>query len=193
MKKEWAKLRENFRKTLIKREKATRSGAGSKKPLPSCNYFVELSFLTDSMSNRPSTTNVPPRLPSPIGSPASTICGEDVADDIQQHIETNITPVSTNITPVSKRSDVTTRSSDYSNPRKRRSVDADENANLLLVQTLDKHLNQPEQAQVQLQEEDDDRLFCLSLVKTLKGMAPKKNALSRIKVQQVLFDVQFQD
>ena len=77
LKKEWGKLRENYRKTLTKREKATRSGAGNKKPLPTCNYFTELSFLSDSMSNRSCTSNIPQSLLSPLSSPASAVDMED--------------------------------------------------------------------------------------------------------------------
>ncbi|XP_046862378.1 uncharacterized protein LOC124455802 [Xenia sp. Carnegie-2017] len=54
---EFKRLRENFRKCLKKRELESRSGAEAKK-LPTCAFFVELSFLRDSVSNRKSTSNV---------------------------------------------------------------------------------------------------------------------------------------
>ena len=64
---------------------------------------------------------------------------------------------------------------------------------MLLVQTLDKHLSGTQSNQTSSNEEDDDRLFCLSLVKTFKGLDVRKKALAKIKVQQVLFDIQFED
>ena len=74
------KLRKNYRKCLAKREKATRSGAAAKK-LPTCNFFVELSFLRDTLLNRTTESNLPqppggtlPRLsnalPQPPANPA---------------------------------------------------------------------------------------------------------------------------
>ena len=75
IKAEWEKLRENYRKCLAKREKATRSGAAAKK-LPTCNLFVELSFLRDKLLNRRTESNLPqppggtlPRLPNALPQP----------------------------------------------------------------------------------------------------------------------------
>ena len=86
------------------------------------------------------------------------------------------------------------KSTSYARKRKQSMIDSDESADLLLVKALDKHLNQaPEQSQPRPQEEEDDRLFCLSLVKTLKNLNGKKNALAKLKIQQVLFDIQFED
>ena len=186
MKKEWGKLRENYRKTLAKREKATRSGAGNKKPLPTCNYFTELSFLSDSMSNRSCTSNIPLSLSSPLSSPASAV---DMEDSIVDESLYAAQPAPVEIHSKSEK----IKSTSYARKRKR-SIDSDESADLLLVKALDKHLNQAsEQSQPRPQEEDDDRLFCLSLVKTLKKLNGKKNALAKLKIQQVLFDIQFED
>ncbi|XP_028412543.1 uncharacterized protein LOC114535434 [Dendronephthya gigantea] len=57
IKREWEKLKDNYRKCLQRREKMTRSGAGNKK-LPTCNFFTELSFLKDIVSNRKTMSNV---------------------------------------------------------------------------------------------------------------------------------------
>ena len=57
IKAEWEKLRENYRKCLTKREKATRSGAAAKK-LPTCNFFAELSFLRDTLLNQRTESNL---------------------------------------------------------------------------------------------------------------------------------------
>jgi len=43
------------------------------------------------------------------------------------------------------------------------------------------------------EENDADELFCASLVPTLKRLIPKKNQLCKIKIQQLLFDVEFGD
>ncbi|KAL4090867.1 hypothetical protein QTP88_025630 [Uroleucon formosanum] len=40
-------------------------------------------------------------------------------------------------------------------------------------------------------EHDADEQFLLSYLQTLKRMTPKQNAIAKIKIQQVLFDVEF--
>lgn len=40
-------------------------------------------------------------------------------------------------------------------------------------------------------EHDADEQFLLSYLPTLKCMTPKQNAIAKIKIQQVLFDVEF--
>jgi hypothetical protein len=57
---EWEKLKDNYRKCLNKREKATRSGARTKK-LSMCNLFAELSFLRDTLLNRKTESNLIPQ------------------------------------------------------------------------------------------------------------------------------------
>ena len=125
LKKEWAKLRDNYRKTLVKREKCTRSGAGSKK-LPTCNFFEELSFLCDSVSNRSSATNIPSVFSQSPPSPCMvTTEGSSGAE--------SATPTPTLPTALPK-SDV------KFGAQKRKRTNGDE-ADLLLVKTLDKHLS----------------------------------------------------
>ena len=207
MKKEWSKLKDNYRKTKAKREKATRSGAGNNKPLPTCNYFAELSFLSGSVSNRSVDSNIPTSILTPLSSPQSLVgnpltvstqspvstLAEDETDDISERNSISLS------SPVDRAFESCTSSQTIKTPipkktRKRHFVDND-NADILLVKALDKHLNQTESVNPpvkQKQEEvDDNRLFCLSLVETLKGLDPRKNVLARIKIQQVLFDVKF--
>lgn len=182
LKKEWGKLKDNYRKTLSKRDKATRSGAGNKK-LPTCNFFAELSFLHDSVSNRLCTTNIPSALLSPTPSPSlSVVVDDEISDD------------SSFASPPYKymSSSGSESRSAHTESKKRRPSNNDE-TDMLLIQTLDKHLSSVPPNQLSIAEEDDDRLFSLSLVKTLKGLDAKKKGLAKIKIQQVLFDIQFQD
>ena len=63
---------------------------------------------------------------------------------------------------------------------------------LFLIQTLDKHLSNQTGPQNEMASNDDPhKLFCLSLVKVLKELKPRKNALAKIEIQQVLFETQF--
>ena len=42
-------------------------------------------------------------------------------------------------------------------------------------------------------EIDTDIHFCKSLVSSLKAISPKKNGLARVKIQKVLFEIEFGD
>lgn len=57
LKREWDKLKDNYRKCLQRREKITKSVAENKK-FPTCSYFTKLSFLKDIVSNRKTISNV---------------------------------------------------------------------------------------------------------------------------------------
>ena len=43
------------------------------------------------------------------------------------------------------------------------------------------------------EDDDEDLLYCRSLVPILKGMPNKKKRLAKIKVSQLLFDIEFHD
>lgn len=199
LKKEWAKLRDNFRKTLSKREKAMRSGAGNKKMLPTCNYFTELSFLRDSLSNRTCESNIPSTILNPLSSPL----GINEKFDMENH---NINDDLPGISPMTSPSNSSCSSSaggtgynQYAstpslNSRKRKPP-SDESADIMLIKAIDRHLNPPTiepQVLQEKNEDNDNRLFCLSLVETLKSMDAKKNAMARVKIQQALFEVKFE-
>lgn len=64
LKKLFDKMRDNYRRCLRKREKITRSGAGVKK-LPTCDFFHELSFLSDVMSTQQTDSNLSTPSPPP--------------------------------------------------------------------------------------------------------------------------------
>ena len=41
--------------------------------------------------------------------------------------------------------------------------------------------------------EDADTLFCKSLISTLQNLPPRKNRQAKIKLQQVLYEIEFDD
>ena len=51
----WTKFRENYRKCLNRRKKATNSGASGRQLLPTCQFFKELCFLSDAIGVRSNT------------------------------------------------------------------------------------------------------------------------------------------
>ena len=40
---------------------------------------------------------------------------------------------------------------------------------------------------------DQDESFCLSLVETLKRLSPRQNRMARMKIEQILFEIEFED
>lgn len=190
LKKEWAKLKDNYRKTKSKREKMTRSGAGSKKPLPTCNYFAELSFLYDSVSNRSVESNIPSYVMSPHFQSM-----EDDKDNDNSNLSPSTSSLSSPIniatgSGISKQYSINSSADTEDVQLKKRRRISNDSTDLLLVKTLDKHLNKDTDPEI---ENDDNRLFCLSLVPTLKLLNPRKNALARIKIQQLLFDITYDE
>lgn len=177
LKKEWNKLRDNYRKTLSKREKATRSGS-AKKTLPTCNFFEELSFLRDSLTNRTQLSNIPSSI-------------------LSQSIDEENNSTSSNYNVSSHESEISDPPAETSpaKRRKRSNVSSQENdTDFLLMRMLDRHLNESDKQQPLQKEEpveDGNKLFCFSLLETIRGIDERKNTLARIKIQQVLFDIKF--
>ena len=42
-------------------------------------------------------------------------------------------------------------------------------------------------------DDDPDDLFCRSLVATLKRLSQKKNQMAKLKIQQLLFDIEYDE
>jgi len=53
----WKRLRENYRKAVSKRKLLSKSGSGGGESLPTCGYFESLSFLSDTIGNRQTSSN----------------------------------------------------------------------------------------------------------------------------------------
>ena len=169
IKHEWSKLQENYRKCLKKRELKTRSGAGSSK-LPTCNFYNELHFLSDSLANKPSESNI-----------TSLDMSFDKNTCVEEESEIAETPEAFQ-SSASKR---TAKKKEEAQPSL---LDA------AILQTLNTVNQRNKDKDTKKDEEKDaDTLFCLSLVNTLKSLSAKKNALAKLKIQEVLFTIQFDD
>lgn len=185
---EWEKLKDNYRKCLNKREKATRSGAGTKK-LPTCNFFIGLSFLRDTLVNRKTESN----LPSPSSNDLSLSVDDyieypcDLTSPVDEPAATTSTPSQSYDSPFKKQT--------YENRKTKKANDLQLGIDALLVKALSKDLDNSssEQAPKQSLRENDgpDVLFCLSLVDTLKKLDARKNAMAKMKIQQLLFEIEF--
>lgn len=56
----------------------------------------------------------------------------------------------------------------------------------------EKNSDSPQQAAF-VNEQDDSKLFCLSLISTLKRLSPRKRQLAKLRIQNVLFDIEFSE
>ena len=205
IKAEWEKLRENYRKCLAKREKATRSGAAARK-LPTCNFFVELSFLRDTLLNQRTESNLPqppggtlPRppnaLPKPPAQPSANLPqtpDNDLPVCVGELTAHDPAAASTTLhgfsSPFKKQK--------YENNKKKKANDIQFGIDALLVKALTKDMcPSPEQAPKQgsKEKDDPDLLFCLSLVDTLKKLDGRKKSLAKMKIQEVLFALEFEE
>ena len=106
----WTKLRDNFRKCLNRRKIATRSGSANKQ-LPTCLYFKELSFLTDVIGVRTTSSNINPSLftPPPSPSPSPSLASSE--KNLEQQMIYSVSPP-----PLANRHYTTSTSSSASSP-----------------------------------------------------------------------------
>ena len=177
---QWNKLKENYRKCLKRRESATRSGAGAK-TLPTCQYFLELSFITDTVTNRSTISNMSiftpplsplllsPSLPSP-SAPDASVGNDGSTDDNHYSINMHTTPTSSTNNNISK---------------KRKNTSKDLDSLLMTSIARDLQTTTPSVPALSVEEKDPDTLFCLSLVQEFKELPPRKKRLSRLKIMEL--------
>lgn len=188
-------LKDNLKKCLDRRSKATRSGAAASKPA-TCKYFDQLSFLHSKVSNKPTESNLTPvtevedtpsvqdnpstftvtqSVPSPTISTTTSALAKGISSSApgKKSAESELIPY----TPA-KRS--------KSRAEMAYAVDA------LLVKTL-QDMQEPSSKSTTIGDNDEDMLFCKSLVPQLKKMPARQNRLAKIKINQLLFDMEFND
>lgn len=129
----------------------TRSGAGNKK-LPTCNFFTELSFLKDIVSNKETMSNVEIVNDQ---SQSSTANKEDVVE--QNGRESSLLGTTTARKP--------------RNERHSAGSDLQLGIDALIVKALSSDGKQDQPPTKKSSQEDPDTLFCLSLVDSLKDLS----------------------
>ena len=172
--KEFDRLKDNYRRCIRKREKMTRSGCAGTK-LPTCEYFVELSFLRDIVTGRKTDSNIPTEITTSTSSVSSTPAPTPTVMDTN-----SVQSSSTSCDAKSIR-----------NARKCRSDQIDE----LLAISLSNDLknNKKEVTKYTEPGQDEDVLFCSSLVKTFQKLKGKINKRAKMKVMQVLLEFEDDD
>ena len=186
LKKQWKNLRDSLKRVQEKREEITKSGSAGK-PLPSCKYFSQLQFVYDKLPKKETHSNIvitPQTLdrdsPSASSSSSSTF-SECPSNSV--HTTTENTNVS-----VAAKNNV--------KAKKRRQKDVDSLADEEVATTL-KKVNQTTELLISKElrgesEDDADTLFCRSIIPTLRNLTPRNNKLAKIKIQQFLFELEFE-
>ena len=198
--KNWEKLRENFRKALNRRKRAAKSGAGGNIS-STCRFFKELSFLTDVIGVKTGQSNVAPALFTPPASPAFTHESPEspvmvrrkscATATSQSSTEPSVGAAtsqssaepSVGETPLSTMRPISTVSREQNKKRKN---DSGSSVQSVLERAIQADLDKSKETVI----DDPDELFCKSLAPSLKGLSKKKNKQAKIKMMQVLLDME---
>ena len=141
-----------------------------------------MTFLFDKTANHPteSNINIPVNAALNADSPLQDVplvnmneAGESVKRSVPSRTE--FTPPSAKIMKTAKRK-----------------ADLTIAADAMLIQTL-QNLEKGTNERKEAEETDGDICFCKSLVPILKGFSPKKNRYDKMKIQQLLFDIEFDE
>ena len=183
LKAEWKKLKENFKCCIDKRARLTRSGAATDS-LPKCKYFDQLLFIHDKVKNRETESNVN------LGD-----SNEEQEQSSTESICTMQTNPSRSSTPTTKRANSDEMDGLYYTPTSAKTSKRNElsmQVDAMLVKSLN-DLKEPAPIQPTIVDhtEDADTHFCKSIIELLKSFAPKQNRLAKMKIQQALFDIEF--
>lgn len=185
LKAEWKKVREGYRRAVEKRVDQTKSGAASTK-LATCRHFNLLSFLYSTVISQATESNV--EIPcveneSNFGTPGNSEVAAGEATPARRSIDMTISSGSNSNSSAScqPRGKTKRKSEDVIDTQLRESLNNVNDAVKAIAGASSNEFNRNEM--------DSDMYFCQSLVSSLRSLPPRKNKLARIKIQQVLYDL----
>jgi hypothetical protein len=187
-------LKDNLKKCLDRRSKAFKSGAAASK-LPTCKYFDQLSFLHCKVSNKHTESNLTQAIEVEdtqlTDNPASAVTTQSLACSNSTTATSTLTKGSSSSAPGKNKAE--SEIIPYT-PAKRSKSRAEMAfaVDTLLVKTL-QDMQDPSSKSTSVVDNDEDMLFCQSLVPLLKKMPARQNRLAKIKINQLLFDLEFND
>jgi len=164
LQKQLKNLKDVLKKCLDKRKRLTKSGAAAL-TLPKCQYFDQMAFLHEKSVNKQTESNL-----------SFQAAVADVSVDIPptEELSPLASPVSTgsfSVKTVQKRK----RRADSSESGLSKSLaDCDE----LIAKSL-------------REENDEDCLYCRSLIPIMNELPKKQKRLAKIKISQLLYDIQY--
>ena len=152
--------------------------------LPKCNYFDQMSFLHGKTMNRYSESNVSIPM-NDINETASMELSDAIFSRSETPIASPPTPLSTSSSSANFEAPPTKKPREK---RKRNEDTAGPKSQILeQLGSIEMELKKNEE------DDNEDWLFCKSLVPTLKKLPPRKNKLAKIKIGQLLFELEFDE
>ena len=205
LKKQLKNLKECLKKCLDRRNQKTRSGATASS-LPKCKYFDQMAFLHEKSANKPTESNLPPEVCIEASESEEFIAPLHAPCDI---VSQDSMALSSTITCSKKKKSL---------PLKRPSVDSRDNLvarafgifliffsvkknqkdtkcpgyegcsrESILSQSL---VHCDEMLKKSMEEEDDeDSLYCRSLIPIMRDLPKRKKRLAKIQISQLLYDL----
>ena len=165
LQKQLKNMKDVLKKCLDKRNRLTKSGAAAV-TLPKCQYFDQMAFLHEKSANQPTDSNLPS---------ATAACNVLPAEDCR-------------FSQLSPSGSVSSVENSRKTPqRKKRRADTTEALSQSLAdcdELLRKSINE---------ENDEDVLYCRSLVPIMRELPKKQKRLAKIKISQLLFDLQYNE
>ena len=168
LQKQLKNLRDMLKKCLDKKNRLSRSGAPARE-LPKCQLFDQMAFLFEMSANKPSESNLPLMI-DPLGSPFSK--------------DSVITPPS----PSSMGEVITETPIRPSQPSRKRKKESQASALTQSIEECDVMLKKTLEG-----ENDEDSLYCRSLIPIMRELPKKTKRLAKIKISQLLYDMQYGD
>lgn len=197
VKSKWKNLSDGFKKCLDRKRDLEKSGSGYSKP-PTCRFYNQLLFLRDAVSNRNTHSNVQVQSIS-LGTPSSTeealpepltaTSVSSLGNEPPQQNQNQQPPVPPTTQPPPKEKLQFPQATVI--PKKRKKVELDP-----VEEYLIKSIEKKEEKKSLAGKQDPDEQFCLSIIHTLRRLGEqsmKKNQLAKIKIQQLLFEIEFDD
>eukprot|EP00795_Rhopilema_esculentum_P017397 gene17397-8996_t len=187
IKSKWKNLCDSYKKCLDREREFSKSGSASFKQ-PRCRYYDQLTFLRDVITNRQTISNLAlpsssPLSPLPLdfvgkSSPAPSFTSNSSyeADEFR--------PMEPSFETISRKASTAAQGKTSSVKRSKRAADMDP-VESFLIESIQK--------KARPNDDDPDDLFCRSLVATLKRLPQKKNQMAKLKIQQLLFDIEYDE
>ena len=186
LKKRWKNLRDGMMKFIKKIDAATRSGSGSSR-LPTCKYFESLLFIRDTVSNKPTESN----LHMPTANQNSVEYPPGLLEQNARE-EIHLSPSSPTPSLTSNSSNHTVSSQAASSKKRKReeaffreSKERRDKLDTLITKVFD------EEKHTEVVDDDPELLFCKSLAPTLRRLDNKNKMMAQIEIQQVLLKYEF--
>lgn len=185
----WKGLRDTFRREHQKIIESKRSGAaGGRKSGSSWSYYDSLCFLTDQMTPRDTSGNVPP------SSQVNLENESEVQDDADLSGEHRSTDSGTDIqTPFDNDNEVSSENVagekvSSSSKLALRNKRKNENIQDKFLKLEEEKLNFFKQRKTNTEEKDYDLHFLLSLLPHFRKVTPERKLLVQMRLQQVLLE-----